>query len=212
MAPKDTLHHELGYLESISNSSNPQFASNKVIKTIRGFSYESFMVFGKTTESNPKCATPTFHIKWVLNQVPYASFSVFGELGQFTETEHGRFKYPKSLAGLLRIYSKFFNSTFDLVSTAVSLTQGWPSHLWVNTLSFLLNKLQGYFIGTNGFSRPKHYKLILRWRFEVIRNNYESNETTIRSSHSVFQRHWYEIWWVKMHIYGNWKRGNYWTS
>ena len=61
-------------------------------------------------------------------------------------------------------------------------------------------------------SRPKHYKLILRWRFEVIRTKHESNETTIRPSHSVFQRHWYEIWRVKMHIYGNWKRINYWAS
>ena len=132
MGPNDTLDHGVGFLESISKFSNPQFTSNKVTKTIWGFSYESFMVlgplghFGKTAESNPKSATPIFHIKWVLNQVRYASFSVFGEFGHITETESGRSKYPKSMARLLRKYSKFFNSKFDLVSNAVLLTQGWP--------------------------------------------------------------------------------------
>ena len=120
MGPSDTLDHGLGCLESTSKSSNPEFASNKVIKTIWGFRYESFMVFGvlghfgKTAESNPKSATPTFYIKWVLNQVRYASFIVFGEFWKFIEIERDRLKYPK--ARLLRKYSKFFNSTFDLVA------------------------------------------------------------------------------------------------
>ena len=59
---------------------------------------------GKTAESNPKSATPTIHIKWVLNQVCYINFGVFGELGKFTETEHGRPKYHKLMVGLLRKY------------------------------------------------------------------------------------------------------------
>ena len=108
MGSNNALDHGLGYFEMISKSSNPQFSSNKVIKTIRGFSCKRFMVWGehsgKTVESNPKSATPTFHIKWVLNQVSYVNFSVFGELEQFTETVYGRPKYPKSLAGLLRKY------------------------------------------------------------------------------------------------------------
>ena len=108
MGPNNALDHGLGYFEVISKSSNPQFASNKVIKTIWGFGCKRFMVwlghFGKTAQSNPKSATPTFHVKWVLNQVRYVNFSVFGELGQFPKTEHGRPKYSKSLAGLLKKY------------------------------------------------------------------------------------------------------------
>ena len=108
MGPNNTPDHRLRYFEVIAKSSNPQCASNKVINTIRGFSCKWFMVwgghFGKTAESNPNSATPTFHIKWLLNQVRYVNFSVFSELGKFTETEHGRPKYPKLLAGLLRKY------------------------------------------------------------------------------------------------------------
>ena len=108
MGPNNALDCGLGYFEVISKSKNPQFASNKVKKTIRGFSCKRFMVwgghFGKTGERNPNSATPTFQIKWVLNQVCYVNFSVFGELGQFTETEHGRPKYPKSLVQLVRKY------------------------------------------------------------------------------------------------------------
>ena len=91
-------------------------------------------------DSNPKSSTPTFHIKWVLNQVSYSSFSVFGELGQFRKTERGRSSQIsyKSLARiLLRKYFKFFNSTFNLVSKKCSLThsncsskaKGLTSHL-----------------------------------------------------------------------------------
>ena len=80
--------------------------------------------------------------------------------------------------------------------------------LCVSTLSFLLNKLQRHQLSL----RPKHCKLFLYWWFVVTRNNPESSETTIRPSHSVFQRHWYEIWWVKMRIYGNWKGRNHWRS
>ena len=83
--PNNALDHGMGYFKVISKTSNPQFVSNKVIKTIQGFSCKRFMVweghFGTTTESNPKSATPTFHIKWDLNQVRYVKFSVFGELG-----------------------------------------------------------------------------------------------------------------------------------
>ena len=108
MGPNNAVDYGLGYFEVISKSSNPQFASNKVKKIIWGFSCKRFMVwgghFGKTAESNPKSPTPTFHFKWVLNQVRYVSFSVFGELGQFKKTEHGRSKYTKSLAELLRNY------------------------------------------------------------------------------------------------------------
>ena len=50
--------------------------------------------FGKTAESNPKSATPTFHIKRVLNQVHYVNFSVFGELEQLTETVHWQAQIP----------------------------------------------------------------------------------------------------------------------
>ena len=108
IGPNNALDHWLGYFKVICNPSNPQFASNKVMKTIRSFSCKRFMVwgrdFGKTAESNPKFATPTFHIKRVLNQVHYVNFSVFGELGQLTETERDRSKCPKSLAGLLGKY------------------------------------------------------------------------------------------------------------
>ena len=84
--------------------------------------------FGKTAESNPKSATPTFHINWVLNQVSYTSFSLFGGLGQFAKTKRGRPNYPKLFEGILIKYSKFFNLIFDLVSNAVLLTQLKSSH------------------------------------------------------------------------------------
>ena len=71
MGPNNALEHGLGYFEVISKSSNPQFASNKIINTTWGFNCKRFMVWGghfrKTAESNPKSATSTFHIKWVLN-------------------------------------------------------------------------------------------------------------------------------------------------
>ena len=109
--PNNALDHGLGYFKVISKSSNSQCASNKVIKNIRGFSWKRIMVwgghFGKTGDSNPESATPTFHINWVLNQVRYVNFSAFGELGQFTETEHGKTKCPKYLAGSL---SKYFST------------------------------------------------------------------------------------------------------
>ena len=99
MGQNNALDHGLGYFDVISKSSDPQFASNKVIKTIQDFSRKKFVVwggdFGKTAERNPKSVTPTFHIKWVLNHVCYVNFSIIGELGQFTETDHGRPKYPK---------------------------------------------------------------------------------------------------------------------
>ena len=38
--------------------------------------------------------------------------------------------------------------------------------------------------------RAKHYKRVLCQGFEVIFNKYESNETTINPSHSVFQTYW----------------------
>ena len=44
MGPSNALDHGLGYFEVISKSSDPQFESNKVIKTIRGFSCKIFMV------------------------------------------------------------------------------------------------------------------------------------------------------------------------
>ena len=87
-----------------------------------------------------------------------------------------------------------------------------PIHYLHKPIANLLIKRQGYLIGTNGHRVQKHYKLILRWWFEVMCNNPESNETTMRPSHSVFQRRRYEFWWVKMHIYNNWARRNYWTS
>ena len=75
IGPNNALDPGMGYFK----------VSNKVIKTIQGFSCKRFMVweghFGTTAESNPKSATPTFHIKWDLNQVRYVKFSVFGELG-----------------------------------------------------------------------------------------------------------------------------------
>ena len=44
MEPNNALDHGLEYFEVISKPSNPQFASNKVIKTIQGFSCKRFMV------------------------------------------------------------------------------------------------------------------------------------------------------------------------
>ena len=44
MGPNNAPDHGLGYFEVISKSKNPQFASNKVKKTIRGFSCKRFTV------------------------------------------------------------------------------------------------------------------------------------------------------------------------
>ena len=44
MGPNSALDYGLGYFEVISKSSNPKFASNKIIKTIQRFSCKRFMV------------------------------------------------------------------------------------------------------------------------------------------------------------------------
>ena len=56
-------------------------------------------------------------LQYFTSNESFISFSVFGEIGQFTKPEHGRPKYPRLIYKFLAgTEYQSFKSTFDLVT------------------------------------------------------------------------------------------------